>query len=68
MEILTTLLLIECRLLLLSPDTEALSTFDAFPLELLVSVLLLIVVITLCVLDNRFSFSASDRNGLFGVN
>lgn len=51
-------LLIEFRLLLLSPETEALSTLEigaAF-------------AITLCVLDSRFSFSASDRSGRLGVS
>jgi hypothetical protein len=52
-------LLIEFRLLLLSPDTEALSTFDGVLEQL---------VMMLCVLERRFSFSASDLKGRFGVS
>lgn len=52
-------LLIEFRLLLLSPDTEALSILDD-AIELLATML--------CVRERRFSFSASDLKGRFGVS
>lgn len=50
--------LVEFRLLLLSPDTDALSTLDEIDG----------LVTMLWVRDKRFSFSASDLSGRFGVS